>query len=52
MNAAPPFSPATYGNRQMFPSPMTEPPTAATVPNLLPNDPLFAMPNSCRFENN
>ena len=47
MNTAPPFSPAIYGNLQMLPNPMTEPPTAATAPNLLPKDPLFSILMSC-----
>lgn len=31
-NAAPPFSPATYGKRQMFPNPMAEPAAAIMKP--------------------
>jgi hypothetical protein len=37
-NAPPPFSPATYGKRQMFPKPMAEPAVAAIAPNLEPNE--------------
>ena len=49
MKAAPPFSPATYGKRQMLPSPITEPPTAAIVPKRLANDPLFISAVQIRF---
>ena len=36
MNAAPPCSPARYGNLQMFPSPIADPAIAMMMANLPP----------------
>ena len=36
MKAAPPYSPAMYGNRQMFPRPMADPAMAIMTANLPP----------------
>ena len=36
INAAPPWFPASYGKRQIFPKPTAEPAAAKTAPNLLP----------------
>ena len=37
IKAAPPFSPAIYGNRHTLPKPMAEPAVASITPILLPN---------------
>jgi hypothetical protein len=39
-NAAPPFSPAIYGKRQMLPNPIAEPAATSMALNLPPNEAL------------